>query len=852
MADQTARLEAATLRAEIGSGILFRFSNDTLDGGAIPTQSGDIDNLKKVILDIRTEGANKISFATTIYATTAAGIAATANGAIFLVRSNSANEIYAVYSNNNGTAVDTGKRALSSQAVQDATTSATNAAASAQTAANTATARVAGYHSPSASDPTTRDDGSALQQGDTYFNTSTNTSRVYSASGWILASVNGNDLSSAIATREPTIAAGTAGQFLGADKTFQTPTKSNVGLANVDNTSDASKPVSTAQAAAIGLKANANNPTFTGTVNGITKAMIGLSAVDNTSDLGKPVSTAQQAAIAIKASSSDLAASSGAALLGYVQALSNAVPRTVALKISETIDLEDFGPVDRTGATDMTTILNRAMASCTEVGRKLRLPAGVLLVDAPTVPAMFKGLVGAGKSATVLRFVRRTYATGSVLFNAQNLTASPEFSDFTIDCDDAAFKVSGLAVFPHTGSDNIILNNVRILGRGDSAFVSQGTKNGRAYNLTVDCTGNPGATFNTPFYGENCSDYLVVGMRVTGRPTYCGAFGVSSNCKFVACHGEGTSGSFGWSHGTSTGSHILDCTLKNSSHEAFQLTDCNNCIVALNSALWDASYGAVSGQDAGISIHGKSSTARLNLVVFNTLTNSFAAGIMAADNSAYNTFAFNTLKDCGVRGTASGTGGTNACAMGQYTALANQSCLSNRFIENLLLSEAGTTTYGYGEFNQGSGSSITNTTLRHNEFYGSFTTRYLAPSASKRIWDIDALAFVPVVGVTGTGSITASTLNSASFRRDGDYIDMNIDLTITSVSGTITGLLLTWAATAPLPALYQGAFTGIDITNGYQVGGVPSGSGVVIRKYDASNPAIAGARIAITARYRTL
>lgn len=43
-------------------------------------------------------------------------------------------------------------------------------------------------------------------------------------------------------------------------------TKTMVGLANVDNTTDANKPVSTAQATAIGLKANSASPTFTGTV----------------------------------------------------------------------------------------------------------------------------------------------------------------------------------------------------------------------------------------------------------------------------------------------------------------------------------------------------------------------------------------------------------------------------------------------------------------------------------------------------------------------------------------------------------------------------------------------------------
>ena len=43
------------------------------------------------------------------------------------------------------------------------------------------------------------------------------------------------------------------------------------------------------------------SPTFTGTVSGITAAMVGLGSVDNTSDASKPVSTAQQAALALKA-----------------------------------------------------------------------------------------------------------------------------------------------------------------------------------------------------------------------------------------------------------------------------------------------------------------------------------------------------------------------------------------------------------------------------------------------------------------------------------------------------------------------------------------------------------------------
>lgn len=74
-------------------------------------------------------------------------------------------------------------------------------------------------------------------------------------------------------------------------------TKTQVGLGNVDNISDANKPVSTIQQVALDLKANRASPAFTGTPTGITKAHVGLSNVDNISDANKPVSSAQQTAI---------------------------------------------------------------------------------------------------------------------------------------------------------------------------------------------------------------------------------------------------------------------------------------------------------------------------------------------------------------------------------------------------------------------------------------------------------------------------------------------------------------------------------------------------------------------------
>jgi hypothetical protein len=136
----------------------------------------------------------------------------------------------------------------------------------------------------------------------------------------------------------------------GTGSTTAVGARGNLGLGNVDNTADASKPISAATQAALDLKANAadvnsalalkatvvalqahmaitadttmlatkaaltdlNNyaliasPTFTGTVSGITKSMVGLANVDNTTDVAKPISTATQGALDLKANTTNV------------------------------------------------------------------------------------------------------------------------------------------------------------------------------------------------------------------------------------------------------------------------------------------------------------------------------------------------------------------------------------------------------------------------------------------------------------------------------------------------------------------------------------------------------------------
>ncbi|MFZ4411519.1 MAG: hypothetical protein ACOYOV_00450 [Bacteroidales bacterium] len=155
-----------------------------------------------------------------------------------------------------------------------------------------------------------------------------------------------NAVFDALATKEPSISSGTTSQYFRGDKTFQTLDKSAVGLGSVDNTSDISKPISTATQNALNLITNViwtgdynNGTTYTvgqGVMyNGASFRMviaigaagyppvaypanwlqvtdyvspndIGLGSVDNTSDADKPISNLTATALSNKVSYSDM------------------------------------------------------------------------------------------------------------------------------------------------------------------------------------------------------------------------------------------------------------------------------------------------------------------------------------------------------------------------------------------------------------------------------------------------------------------------------------------------------------------------------------------------------------------
>ncbi len=97
----------------------------------------------------------------------------------------------------------------------------------------------------------------------------------------------------ALNAKEATVTSGTTTQYYRGDKSWQTLDKATIGLGNVDNTSDVAKPISTLTQTALNTKAPLASPTFTGTVtvptptgntDAATKAYVDTTASSGTPD----------------------------------------------------------------------------------------------------------------------------------------------------------------------------------------------------------------------------------------------------------------------------------------------------------------------------------------------------------------------------------------------------------------------------------------------------------------------------------------------------------------------------------------------------------------------------------------
>jgi len=230
--------------------------------------------------------------------------------------------------------------------------------------------------------------------------------------------------------------------------------KGDVGLGNVDNTSDANKPVSSATQTALDLKANLASPTFTGTVTiptgasitapiGLVKGDVGLGNVDNTSDTNKPVSTATQTALDLKA---PLASPT---FTGTVTLPDN----TVALGTKTTGDYVATITAG-TGVTSSAATTGEGTTHTLSIGQSVATDANPSFAGA-TLDAVQIGITAAGEIDTTSGNLTIDSAGGTVTVD-DNLTVT---GNLTVSGTTTSVNTETLTV-----DDNIVVLNNNVTG----------------------------------------------------------------------------------------------------------------------------------------------------------------------------------------------------------------------------------------------------------------------------------------------------------------------------------------------------------------------------------------------------
>jgi hypothetical protein len=160
----------------------------------------------------------------------------------------------------------------------------------------------------------------------------------------------------------------------------------------------------------------------------------------------------------VVATVANLATSVGSSLIGFLQAGTGAVSRSLQSKTREIVSVTDFyangvsGPaVDPTGVTD-STLGNRAALDTSAIGQRVKIGAGTFLTSTLT-PAAAKPVLmqGDGKATTL-----RKAANGAVI----NLGLSSAVCDLKIDGRGATYTGSGITVDTGVATDH---QNARLI-----------------------------------------------------------------------------------------------------------------------------------------------------------------------------------------------------------------------------------------------------------------------------------------------------------------------------------------------------------------------------------------------------
>lgn len=200
---------------------------------------------------------------------------------------------------------------------------------------------------------------------------------------------------------------------------------------------------------------------------------------------------------------STLAASGGAALVGFIQSGTGAVARTAQAKMREIVSVTDFGATGD-GTTSDTAAIQAAINS----GAKLIFaPAGTYLVGKITVPSD-RTIYGAGFGKTTFKLAASTNQSLFVNSDTTDGNSRIVMVDFTID-GNYTNQTSGVHGIAFTKVSDSFIEVESKNNRGTGIVFSGGSGNVLGQNNR--CTGNGKAVAGYGLYIFNSNDNQVVG-----------------------------------------------------------------------------------------------------------------------------------------------------------------------------------------------------------------------------------------------------------------------------------------------------------------------------------------------------
>jgi len=547
-------------------------------------------------------------------------------------------------------------------------------------------------------------------------------------------------------------------------------TSAMVGLGNVDNTSDANKPISIAAQSAIGLKAPLASPTFTGTVSGITKAMVDLANVDNTSDASKPVSTAAQTALNLKENASnksnDVALGTSSTAFPTQNAVKTYVDAQIVLNAPDA-DATTKGKVqlagDLTGLASSPTIATGAITSVKILDGAV---ATIDLADLAVTDAKISGVAGSKVS-------------GNITGNSANVTGTVAVANGGTGATTVSAALTALGA---QASANLSTN---MTTDATSTTKYPAVKTIKEYVDGSVSSGAPDATSATP-----------------GKIQLAGDLGGTNSSAAVPVISNSAISTAKLADGAVTSAKILNGEITNDDiSTTAAIADSKLATIATSGKVSNSATTATNNNTASAIVARDASGNFTAGTITAALTGNASTATKLAASKNINGVAFDGSSDITISATAGTLSGTSLNSTVLSSSLTSVGTLTNLTVTNPI---AGSIT--------GNAANVTGTVAVANGGTGATTLSGIIKGNGTNAMTIATAADFPTLNQSTTGNASTATKLAASKNINGVAFDGSSDITISATAGTLSGTTLnSTVLSSSLTSV--GTLTNLTVTN---------------------------------------